>query len=301
MNLLRRALVAPAGALVTLAAWTGSASASGLPVGAMEKALQAKGGTSNGVLSVGIDRSDITGVSVHGVPIKPAFEVDGELDFQSLGGGRALLNGDLAVKPSEINAVIDAIHANGLVFQAEHQHFYDFDPMVWFIHLRGRGEGVSLATRTHAVIEATSTPLPQAPPSKPKTPLSKTRLQKILHGYDAEVGDDGVVTVYVRRRKPVHLEGIRAKPETNVSTNIAFEPLNHDGSRAAVVPDFGMVSGEIGPVITTMRSLGWDIGCLYNQETDERPQLYFSHDLKTGDPYALAAEVRSGLDHMNVP
>ncbi len=45
-----------------------------------------------------------------------------------------------------------------------------------------------------------------------------------------------------------------------------------------------------------MRSQGWEINCLYNQETDEQPQLYFSHDYKVGDAYALAAEVRRGLD-----
>jgi hypothetical protein len=41
---------------------------------------------------------------------------------------------------------------------------------------------------------------------------------------------------------------------------------------------------------------GWYQGCLYNQETDEAPQLYFAHMLKTGDAYALAREIRSGLD-----
>jgi hypothetical protein len=38
-----------------------------------------------------------------------------------------------------------------------------------------------------------------------------------------------------------------------------------------------------------------DIGCLYNQETDEVPQLYFSHMWKTGSPYDLAQSVRKGL------
>jgi hypothetical protein len=49
-----------------------------------------------------------------------------------------------------------------------------------------------------------------------------------------------------------------------------------------------------------MRGQGWDIGCLYNQETGERPQLFFSHQFKTGDPYQLAAEIRKGLNRMNV-
>ncbi len=28
----------------------------------------------------------------------------------------------------------------------------------------------------------------------------------------------------------------------------------------------------------------WDIGCLYNRETEEHPQLFFSHRFKTGNP-----------------
>ena len=48
-----------------------------------------------------------------------------------------------------------------------------------------------------------------------------------------------------------------------------------------------------------MRKQGFSIGCLYNQETDERPQLYFSHQWKVGDPYELAKEIRNGLDLTN--
>jgi hypothetical protein len=45
-----------------------------------------------------------------------------------------------------------------------------------------------------------------------------------------------------------------------------------------------------------MRKQGWFVGCLYNQETSETPQLYFAHMLKVGDAYALAREIRRGLD-----
>jgi Domain of Unknown Function (DUF1259) len=96
------------------------------------------GTVTDGVLRVGIERDDINNVTVHGVPIKPSFEINGELDFQPLGGGHAFMIGDLAVKGGEINGVIDTILANGLMFQAEHQHLYDFTPIVWFIHLRGK-------------------------------------------------------------------------------------------------------------------------------------------------------------------
>jgi hypothetical protein len=296
---LRLTVAVTAAVCALAAAGATTAGARSFPVTAIQDTLQAKGSVSSGVLQVGVDRNDIDGVTVHGVPIKPAFEIDGELDFQPRAHGRAVFNGDLPVKADEINPVIDAITANGLTFQAEHQHLYDFDPMVWFIHFRGTGDPLALARRVHAVLKATATPLPQAPPSKPTTPLDEHRLQRILHGSDAEVGADGVVTVTVPRRDKITLAGVHVKPETNVATTVAFEPLNDTAAQAAAVPDFALEAREVDPVVRLMRARGWDIGCLYNQETAERPQLYFSHQLKTGDPYVLAADIRRGLDRMN--
>jgi hypothetical protein len=174
---------------------------------------------------------------------------------------------------------------------------YDYNPIVWFIHMRAKGNPVQIARAMYRVMKTTATPLPQAPPKNPKTPLNKSRLQKMLHGYDAEVGSDGVVTVYVGYRKPIMIDGVRVNPETNIATNVAFEPLNKSGTKVAVISDFGMTAFNINPLVGTMRKMGWDIGCLYNQETDEFPQLFFSHEFKTGNPYALAAQVRKGLDH----
>jgi hypothetical protein len=165
--------------------------------------------------------------------------------------------------------------------------------MVWFIHLRGAGDPLALARACRAVIEVTATPLPQSSPP-PSTPLQAHRLATILHG-DAEVSGE-VVTVTVPRRRGVVIDGIHVDPETNIATTVEFRPLDASGSTAAAAPDFSMDSDEVMPVTALMRRLGWLDGCLYNQETDERPQLYFSHMLKTGDPYDLAAEVRAGLD-----
>jgi Domain of Unknown Function (DUF1259) len=48
-----------------------------------------------------------------------------------------------------------------------------------------------------------------------------------------------------------------------------------------------------------MRHAGFEIGCLYNQETSEHPQLYFAHMLATGDPQSLAVKIRRALDLTN--
>ncbi len=57
-----------------------------------------------------------------------------------------------------------------------------------------------------------------------------------------------------------------------------------------------MVANNIDPLMEVMLGNGFHINCLYNQETDEYPQLFFSHQLNVGDPETLAHAVRAGLE-----
>ncbi len=270
-----------------------------LPAGRIQEIIQAQGTVTNGVLSIDVARTDIGNVAGPlGVTFTPAFQIDGGLTFQPLGYGAAFFNGDLPLRPEETNPFIDALIANGLIFQAFHQHYIETQPNVWFIHFRGEGDPIQLAQAVHNVLKATSTPLPQMMPANPTTPLNADRLASILHG-SAQVGEEGVVTVSVSRRGRIVIDGIEVSPEANISTNIQFKALSSSGSSVAAAPDFSLSSSEVQPVVTIMRAQGWFVGCLYNQETNEQPQLYFSHMLKTGDPYALASEIRRGLDLTN--
>jgi Domain of Unknown Function (DUF1259) len=266
-----------------------------LPAKRIQEIVQAQGTVTDGVLSIDISRDDIGKASGPlGVTFDGSFEIDGTLTFQPLGDNLAFFNGDLPLKPGEANAFIDALIANGLIFQAFHQHYIEMSPQVWFIHWRGMGAPLDLARAVHNVLKATSTSLPQTMPTNPKTPLDAQRLATILHG-QAQVGNEGVVTVNVSRRGRVVIDGVRVSPEANISTGIEFKPIGSSGE-AWVGPDFGMDGREVQQVVATMRKQGWFVGCLYNQETGESPQLFFSHMLKRGDAYALAAEIRTGLD-----
>jgi hypothetical protein len=251
--------------------------------------------SSSGVLEISVGRSDIGNVAGPlGVVFDSAFEVHGDLYFQAVDGHQALLNGDMALLPEEVNPFIAAVLQQGLVFQAFHQHLIEMSPQVWFVHFRAVAAPLALATAVRAAIAVTKTPLPQSSPTNPTTPLDAKKLAQILHG-DAQVGEEGVVSVSVSREHGVSLGGVHARPEAGISTSIEFKPLG-SGATAAVVPDFSMTAAEVMPVVKLMISQGWFQGCLYNQETDEEPQLYFDHMLKTGDAYALAKEIRNGLD-----
>jgi Domain of Unknown Function (DUF1259) len=267
-----------------------------LPVTEIEQIINAQGTFTNGVLDIAIARTDIPDVTKNGVPVKPGFEINGDLFFQAVPGG-VMMNGDLALKPDELGPAIDAVVRHGLVWEAEHQHLYDLTPMVWFIHLRGHGPARQVAQGCAAVLAATATPLPQSPPREPTTPLDAKRLQRII-GSPASVGSDGVVSFAVPQREPITLGGVRVSPYLNVSTPINFEPLG--GEVAACVPDFGMLASQVNDVARVMSGQGWELDCLYNQETDEDPQLYFSHQWKVGNAYQLAAEVRKGLQQTSV-
>jgi hypothetical protein len=267
-----------------------------LPVGAIQDIIGAEGSVSGGVLGIAIERMDIGSVKgPMGVTFPPSFELNGDLTFQPLGTDLAFFNGDLALKAAELNPVIDAIHKSGLTFQAMHQHYFNLDPMVWFIHFRGLGKPRALAQAVRHVLAATATPLPQKRPAKPTTPLDHAKLAKTLHG-SSEIGGDGVVTVSVSRSDRIVIGNVQVSPETNISTNVQFLPLGAQANRAAAAPDFSMTAAEVEPVCRRMRAAGFEIGCLYNQETDEHPQLYFAHMLGVGEPQQLAVAIRKGLD-----
>lgn len=50
------------------------------------------------------------------------------------------------------------------------------------------------------------------------------------------------------------------------------------------MPDFGLKEKQVERVAAIMRGQGWEIDCPYNQETDERPPLYFSTSSRSATP-----------------
>jgi hypothetical protein len=263
----------------------------------IENILDAQGTIANGLYSVQINRTDITDVKLHGVPISPAFQINGTIFFQDLGNGRVIMNADMALKPKELDPFIGQLIRHNIVFQAEHQHFYDYTPEVWFIHFRAVGDPITIAQGIKAGLNVTSTPFPQKSTQNPKTPLPSQQIGEIL-GAKPTVVSGGVVTLDVPRKDPITLGGVLVNPYLNIASSIAFEP-HGGGTKAAAVCDFALTASEINPLVGLMLGMGWDIGCLYNQETDEQPQLYFSHQFKVGEAVTLAHELRQGLEMTN--
>ena len=279
------------------------------PTEVFERTLHTKGTVSSNVLAIQIPRGDLRNVrGPHHLTFDPTWEVHHDWSVQTLPSGETMLNGEMSLLEAETDPVIDALLARGLVFQAFHQHFTDEVPQIWHIHMRGRGKAQQLADALAAVIRVTRTPFP--PPESaghPSTPLDVKGLARILGG-TAQVMKGGVVSVDVPRRNPMRLGGVYVSPSLAIATHVRFKPLhgtdegsgNNGPNTVAAAPDFGMTQREVPGVIKVMRAAGWDVDCLYNQETDEDPQLYWSHLLKVGDATQLAREIRRGMDRMDL-
>ncbi len=305
----RRALLTGAGVMAGLAGLGGSPAVSfaehedrkhkaKLPVKEIEAILHMKGKMEKGVLSINLDREDLTVTGPMGVPFKPSFELVHEFYFQALGPNRAILNAEFTFTQSERQKTLETIIASGLIIQAQHQHFIGESPQTWHYHFRGVGDPRHLAHACVNVIKSTGTPFPQTAPSNPKTPLPVTEIARILRG-TADVASAGVVNVTVDRRDHIKLGGHHISPDLNIAQTIAFEPLDSSGKMAAAAPDYAMTSKEVQRTLRRGILEGFQVHCLYNQETAEKPQLFFSHQLAVGAPLDLARRIRRVINETN--
>jgi hypothetical protein len=271
---------------------------SGLPVQEIEDIIGSTGTVSDGVLSITLARLDLHVIGPQGIPFQPFFELTHEFHFQALGHGQALFNGDITILPQEAQPVIDEIFQEGLVFQAFHQHFVDEHPQTFHIHFRGIDDAIQLARKVVNVVKQTGTPLPQPKPPHPTTPLPAQELANILGG-TADILPEGIVEVTVERANTIILAGIALKPDMGQDVTVAFEPLGGN-EEAACAPDYSLTSSEVNPALEESRNQGFEVHCLYNQETDEHPQLYFSHNIAKGNAIDLAQRVSRVLDRIQV-
>ena len=65
----------------------------------------------------------------------------------------AQIAGDIAMRASEVNAVLKALRSNGLNIVAIHHHMLDTQPNVIFLHYLGRGPATKLAAGFRAALD----------------------------------------------------------------------------------------------------------------------------------------------------
>src|SRR6476620_6241919 len=104
----------------------------------------------------GLPRSDLQ-VTLDGVAIKPALALGGWVAFEPVPDGTMLM-GDLVLTETEVTPVMSKLLQSGIEITALHNHLMRATPPTFYMHVRGHGDPVKLATVIHEAPTESKTP-----------------------------------------------------------------------------------------------------------------------------------------------
>jgi hypothetical protein len=248
-----------------------------------------------GVMRFSFPRRDLR-VTVRDVQLRPAFALGSWVAFKDVGGGHAMVMGDLVLAEDEVNGVVSRLQEGGVEQTALHNHVLGESPRVMYLHIAAHANAQAAARAIRAALEATHTPLDTAAGSAPAAAafeLDTAQIARTL-GHAGRV-NGGVYQVSVPRAERITEGGGReVPPSMGVATAINFQPTG--SGRAAITGDFVMTAREVNPVIRALRENGIDVTALHSHMLNEQPRLFFMHFWANDDALKLARGLRAALD-----
>ena len=245
----------------------------------------------------GIPRSDLK-VTLDGVTIKPALALGGWVAFEPSKDG-AMLMGDLVLTEDEVSPVMLKLMQSGIEITALHNHLIRATPATLYMHVRGHGDPVKLATAIREALAESKTPFEAAPPTSTQAPqidLDTAKLDQIL-GAKGKV-NGGVYQFSIPRRDAVTENGMSVPPAMGTGSGINFQPTG-DG-KAAIAGDFVVTAEELNPMITALRENGIEVVAIHSHMLQEQPRLFFVHFWANDDAVKLANGLEAALSKMAI-
>ncbi|WP_392671834.1 DUF1259 domain-containing protein [Streptomyces sp. LN785] len=314
----RRVLTAAALAPVLAGAGAGPAAARALPTGpagarvrrpvkpvptrasdwaAVAKALGRGGNMLRGTTyHTGFPRGDLHVVS-DGVTVTPGLALGTHVAFVRYADGTTMAMGDVVVTEHELQHVIDAWQAHGIMQTALHKHLLSQRPDIWWTHVHAHGrDAVALARGLRAGFDRTGTPPPVPPRPAVHVDLDTARIDAAL-GVKGST-EDGLYKCIFVRRETIHDGYLVLPPGLGSTSAFNFQPLG--GGRAALSGDCAMLAGEVQEVLSALRRGGIKLVELHNHHLTDDPRLFFTHFWAVGDAVELARALRPAVAATNV-
>ncbi len=265
---------------------------------AVEQALGRRGTMQPGdVVRFSFPRHDLR-VTAKGVELRPAFALGSWVAFKDVGGGHAMVMGDLVLTEDEVNTVISRLQEGGVQQTALHNHVLAELPRIVYLHIAAHAEPQAVARAIRSALETTKTPLDTATAAAVGVAafeLDTAQIARTL-GYAGRV-NGGVYQLSIPRAERI-TEGEReVPPSMGLGTVINFQPTGN--GRAAITGDFVMTAREVNPVIRALRENGIEVTALHSHMLDEQPRLFFMHFWANDDAAKLARGLRAALDATN--
>jgi hypothetical protein len=162
-----------------------------------------------GVYRVGLPRSDLK-VVLDDVEVKPALALGSWLAFQKIGND-AMVMGDLVLTAEEVSPVMNKLVDGGIDITALHNHLLRSSPTTLYMHIRGHGDPVKLATTPHTALTESKTPFQgaaygSAQPAAAEIDLDTATIDKTLGAKGAING--GVYQFNIPRAEAITDDGM---------------------------------------------------------------------------------------------
>jgi hypothetical protein len=251
------------------------------------------------VYRVGLPRSDLK-VSLDGVALKPPLALGSWLAFQKTGGRTAVM-GDLVLIDEEVGPVMIKLVKGGIEVTAFHNHLLRSSPATLYLHIRGHGDAVKLATALHNALAESKTPFHAAASGMAQPTASEIDLDSAMIGQTLDAKgavNGGVLQFNFPRAEAVTEEGIAVPPSMGLAIAINFQPTG--GGKAAVTGDFVLTAQEVNPVLRELLGHGIEVTALHSHMLDQQPRLFFMHFWANDDAQKLAKGLRAALDKVAI-
>ncbi|GAB1692221.1 DUF1259 domain-containing protein [Krasilnikovia sp. M28-CT-15] len=126
-----------------------------LDAAAVDRVLGRSGSWDGGVYRFTIARRET--ITDHHRVLTPGMGPTTVLGFQPTGGGHAVVNGDVAMRPGEVQAVIRALRSGGVSVVELHHHMLHDHPHLFYLHFWARGDALDAARTLRDAVDATHT------------------------------------------------------------------------------------------------------------------------------------------------
>lgn len=255
--------------------------------------------TPGGVYRVGLPRSDLK-VMLDGVEVKPALALGSWLAFQKT-GNEAMVMGDLVLTSEEVSPVMNKLMDGGIDVTALHNHLLRSTPATLYMHIRGHGDALKLATTLHAALAESKTPFQaaasgSAQPAAPQIDLDITAIDQTLGAKGVING--GVLQFSIPRAEAITDGGVAVPASMGTAIAINFQPTG--GGKAAVTGDFVLIAQEVNPVLKELLEHGIEMTALHSHMLDDQPRLFFMHFWANDDTQKLANGLHAALDKIAI-
>jgi len=252
------------------------------------------------VLKVNIPRNDLQ-VTIAGRATPTPFGFGGWVAMTKGDGGTEVLMGDLVLTQEEVNPVLSALLEHGIEVTALHNHFFFDDPRIFFMHVHGHGEAMSLARSLKPALDLighVSTPAGDAKKSAPAGSAAPTgsldtaALNKIV-GFEGE--KTGPVFKFTAGRDDMHVTEMGAAINARMGLN-SWAAFSGSDADSQIAGDIAMRESEVNAVLKTLRAHNLSVVAIHHHMIGTQPVVIFLHYWGHGSATQLAQGFRAALD-----